>query len=250
MDERAQLWERRFQWPLVAAALLTVPVLVVEESPFGPPWSTIAAVLNWVTWAAFVAEFAVMMAVVPDRRKWMREHPVEVVVTFLTPPFLPATLQAFRVLRVLRVARIFGVHRLRRLLSLEGIRYATLLVLLVIVVGGTAFSAIEERGVNAWDGVWFATETVTTVGYGDIIPETSAGRVVAMLIMFVGIGFVALLTAFVADRFIHHSEGSDEAPGGDADVGPNELMAEMRKIGERLARVERELARDRAQPGD
>jgi voltage-gated potassium channel len=68
--------------------------------------------------------------------------------------------------------------------------------------------------------------TVTTVGYGDIYPHTDAGRIIAMAIMLVGIGFVALLTAFIADRFIHQQQ----AMKAKEDL----ILVEMRKIRERV----------------
>src|SRR5262245_47997309 len=236
VDERSQRIARRFEWPMVAAALLTIPMLVIEESSFGEPWNAIGVALNWITWLAFLAEVVTMLMIVPDRRKWIRTHPIEVFVTVTTPPFLPATLQALRVLRLLRVARVFRVHALRRLLSLDGLRYAALMVLLVVVAGGTAFAAIEGNGLSAWDGVWFATETVTTVGYGDIIPSTSGGRAIAMGIMFVGVGFVALLTAYVADRFIERG-GDDPAEVTIHDV-QTQVLAELKEIRKRLDRLE------------
>jgi voltage-gated potassium channel len=218
---------------MVVAALLTIPVLILEESPVGEPWTTVGNVLNWLTWGAFLFEFVVMLTVVPSRKQWMARHPIEVAIIFLTPPFLPATLQAARILRVFRVLRLFRVNALRRMLSLEGIRYAALLVGLVVLGGGTAFAAIEGNGLSAWDGVWFATETVTTVGYGDITPTTNAGRVIAMLIMFVGIGFVALLTAFIADRFINQ-EGEGAVKSVESDLG-----AQLRRLNDRLDQLER-----------
>ena len=50
------------------AALLVIPVIVIEDSSFGEPWDTIGAVLNWASWLTFLAEAVVMLAVVPDRR--------------------------------------------------------------------------------------------------------------------------------------------------------------------------------------
>jgi voltage-gated potassium channel len=70
---------------------------------------------------------------------------------------------------------------------------------------------------------------VTTVGYGDIKPETNGGRVIAMLVMIVGIGFVALLTAAAADRFLR-------SRGGEAQT--DRRLAE---IAGRLERIERRL---------
>ncbi len=96
---------RRFRWPVIVAALLVIPVIVLEEAEVREPWSTAATVANWLIWLTFLAELVAMLSVVPDRRAWLRQHPLEVAVVVLTPPFLPASLQAARVFRLLRLLR-------------------------------------------------------------------------------------------------------------------------------------------------
>lgn len=219
---------------MIVAALLVIPLIVIEETDLGEPWATVGDVLNWGTWLAFVVEFVVMLAVVPNRWRWLRQNPIDSVVVFLTPPFLPANLAAARLFRLLRLLRLLRVvPALRRLLSVDGIKYAGVLAVTTVVAGGAAFAAIEKnQGLDTWDGVWWAVTTVTTVGYGDIYPETTAGRVIAMTIMLVGIGFVALLTAFVADRFIRQDVA------GKVESKEDQILAKLNAMDERLARLE------------
>jgi hypothetical protein len=96
MDERAARMAKRFEIPVVVAALLVIPVIVIEESEPGAPSSTVAAVANWLIWLVFAAELVAMLAVVPSRKAWLRRHPLEVAVVVLTPPFAPASIQAAR----------------------------------------------------------------------------------------------------------------------------------------------------------
>jgi voltage-gated potassium channel len=238
MDERSRRFERAFELPMLVAALLVIPVVAVEESGPGEPWRSAAGVVNWGIWIAFAVELVVMLAVVPDRWRWLRTHPLEVAVVVLTPPFLPAGLQAFRALRLLRLLRLIRVAPLaRRLFSLDGLRYAATLAGLTAVLGGLGYSAVEEDK-TPWDGVWWAVSTMTTVGYGDEIPTTVLGRVLAMGLMVVGIGFIAVLTGAVAERFLaaRVEEVTEEVQEAEADV-----VAELREITERLQALERRL---------
>ena len=186
---------------MLFVALLVIPTIAIEQSDLGPKWVSFASVLNWAIWTAFFAEIAIMLRVVPDRRRWVREHPLEIAIVVLTPPFLPASLQAARVFRLLRLVRLLRLAKLTRgLFSTEGVRDASVLAVLVILGGGTAYAAVEE-GQSAWDGVWWAINTVTTVGYAPD-PKTDAGRLIAVVVMIVGIGFIAILTAAAAGRFL------------------------------------------------
>jgi voltage-gated potassium channel len=75
MDARSERMERRFQWPVLIAALLVVPVIALEESSLGEPWDTIATAGNWTIWVTFAAELVTMLVVAPNRWRWIREHP-------------------------------------------------------------------------------------------------------------------------------------------------------------------------------
>jgi voltage-gated potassium channel len=204
VDERAERMERRLEAPLLIAALLTIPAIAIEQSDAGQPWDTVATVLNWTIWSAFVAEIVLMLRAVDERGRWLRDHPLDVAIVVLTPPFLPATLQAARSFRLLRLLRLLKAGVLaRRLLSTEGVRDAAVLALVTVLGGGAAFAAIEKsQHLSAWDGVWWALTTVTTVGYGTPEVTTDGGRAIAIVLMLLGIGFVAILTAAAADRFL------------------------------------------------
>jgi voltage-gated potassium channel len=243
MNERAERIERRFEVPIVIAALLVIPILFVEQSNPGEPWDTIAAIGNWLVWLLFLAEVVVMLAVVPDRWRWLRAHPLEVAIVVLTPPFLPASLQALRVFRLLRLLRLIAAVRYaRRVFTLDGLRYGALLALITVLAGGAAFAHAEGEKVSTWDGVWWAVTTMTTVGYGDISPATDVGRAVAIGVMLVGIGFLSLLIGAVSERFLA-AEVEEVAEAGrelEGDIGAatDELIAEIRAIGERLRQLE------------
>jgi voltage-gated potassium channel len=232
-SSRSERIARWFEVPLLVAALLAIPVIVVQESNLGSPWEAVAAVLDWLIWGAFALQLVVMLAIVPDRRRWLADHPLEVLIVLLTPPFLPATLKVARVLPVVRAIWLLVLaHRAHRLFSLQGLRYVALLAFAIVVGGGTLFAAVEpEQNLSTWDGLWWALETVTTVAYGDIVPQTTAGRMVAAVVMTTGVGFVALLTGSFAQRFLR---GGNEREA----TGHTPTEAEMiRRIDELSAQI-------------
>jgi voltage-gated potassium channel len=243
VDERALRVQRAFQVPMLVAALLVIPVLVIEESGADEPWAAIADVLNWTIWGAFAVEAAVMLAIVPQRWRWIRKHPLEVAIVVLTPPFLPASFQALRIFRLFRLLPLLRLGRVaRHLFTVEGVSWAALLAVLTTVFAGAAYSSIEKSA-SSWDGLWWAVSTITTVGYGDEFPKTNLGRSLGMALMLVGIGFVAVLTGAIAERFMAarieetQEELSDEFKEAELDV-----LGELHEIAERLNALERRLA--------
>lgn len=238
MDERSERFQRRFDVPVMVAALLTIPLIVIEESDFGQPWDGIGVALNWGTWLVFLAEVLVMLAVVPNAKRWVLDNPIAVGVTVLTPPFL----SAFAPIRLLRLARVLRLIRLgplmRRLFSMEGLRYAAVLAAVTIVAGGAAFAAVEPHETTA-DGAYWAITTMTTVGYGDLSPTTAEGKALAVVVMLVGIGFIAILTGAVAERFLA-PEVEQEAleVEEELDATGAALLAELRGVRSQLDRIE------------
>jgi voltage-gated potassium channel len=204
MDARSTRVAEALNTPLLIAAALTLPMVAITESQPGGWLEAVAVVLNWVTWTAFATELVVMLAVVPDRRAWLRHNPLSPIVVFLTPPVLPAGLQGLRALRLLRLFRLLRLAQLsREVFSLRGLHYATLLAVLTVVGGGALFEAFEKHNqhLDTWDGIYWAITTMTTLG-SNIYPTTTGGEIVSVAILIVGIGFVALLTGAFAQRFL------------------------------------------------
>ncbi len=237
MDARSTRVAEALNTPMLIAAALTLPMVAISESHPGGLLEDVARVLNWVTWLAFLTELVVMLAVVPDRRKWLRHHPLDPFIVFFTPPVLPAGLQGLRVLRLLRLVRLLRLAQLsREVFSLEGLRYSMLLAVLTAIGGGALFVAFERgaQHLDAWDGIYWAVTTMTTLG-SNIYPTTTGGEIISTVILIVGIGFVALLTGAFAQRFL-----SPEIVEVEEELAAEQISAEVLALRE-LKNVQEQL---------
>jgi len=241
VDQRSERIQQRLELPMTVAALLVIPLLFIEGANYGEPWDTIGVVLNWGTWLAFLAEAAIMLSVVPDRWRWVRDNPIDVAVLLLTPPLLGAFAPA-RLLRLLRLVRLLRLGPAgRRLFSAEGLRYTALLAALTALVGGAAFASLEGRATG--DGIYWAITTMTTVGYGDLQPTTPETKGLAIAVMLVGIGFVAVLTGAIAERFLAPDVEAIDADVQEELATDEAILQELRALSSRLAGLEETLAR-------
>ena len=77
MDARSTRVAEKLNTPMLIAAALTLPTVALTESHVGGTLHDVAVALNWITWIAFLTELVTMLAVVPNRRKWLRHHPLE-----------------------------------------------------------------------------------------------------------------------------------------------------------------------------
>ncbi len=111
-------------------------------------------------------------------------------------------------------------------------RLRTILLALIFFIGifGYLFYVSEPQVKTFGDGIWWALVTITTVGYGDITPLTTLGRVVAGLLMLLGLGLIATITAIVSAKFIQNYV--DGHTNDDVLDKLQELEAEIEKIEE------------------
>ncbi|MGK2956439.1 MAG: potassium channel family protein [Solirubrobacterales bacterium] len=201
---RAIRAEQLLNTPLMIAAALTLPSVALTEAHVGGWLEVVAEVLNWGTYLIFALELVVMLILVPDRKKYLKHHPVELIVVFLTPPVLPASLQALRAIRLLRLLRLLKLAQLSgRAFSDRGLGYAALMTLLIAIAGGTVFRAFEEghQHLTEWDSVYWAITTMTTLG-SQWEPSTVGSQITAIAVLLVGVSFIALLTGAIAHRFL------------------------------------------------
>lgn len=232
--------ERVTKYPtaLLGIAWLVIAIIILTSDVNGSA-STLLVGTLFVLWVILLVEYQVRLVVTPDARGYLKRRWVEPA-TVVVPPLQGWHLIGIEKMSLLlnegemRVEAILKHHSLFRVLIAAG---ATL------VLGAWLVLLFEEnaKGSNIHDypnALWWAIVTVTTVGYGDRYPVSEAGRVVAAVLMLVGIGLIGVLTATVASVFIkeHTDASKEEFKKGHADLGQ-----QLAVISDRLADVERRL---------
>jgi voltage-gated potassium channel len=111
----------------------------------------------------------------------------------------------------------------------------------ITIGSGLLMTVIDRKNFpSLGGGLWWGIQTVTTVGYGDRVPKTVPGQIVAALVMLLGIGFITVITASITSSFVEDSRHQQRA-GRDSAAIPEQLQA----IDARLDRIEAALrARD------
>jgi voltage-gated potassium channel len=119
----------------------------------------------------------------------------------------------------------------------RALAYIALGTLTVVTLSGVVIWVVDPTNFpNPWLGMWWALQTVTTVGYGDVVPETVAGRIYAGVIMIVGVAIVSILTATVVAGISRRALEEERAEER------RELRAVLRRFEERLDRIDRKLS--------
>jgi voltage-gated potassium channel len=104
---------------------------------------------------------------------------------------------------------------------------------MITFAGGILVRLADHREYHTFGkGLWFALQTVTTVGYGDVTPKQTSGRIIATGVMLAGIGFLAVITASVTASLVESSRRRF------ADQSDVEMTAGLADVNERLARIE------------
>ncbi|HXP28396.1 MAG TPA: potassium channel family protein [Solirubrobacteraceae bacterium] len=111
--------------------------------------------------------------------------------------------------------------------------------LAMTLIGGVVIHFADARNFpNIGDGLWWSVQTVTTVGYGDHVPTNAVGRIVAAVIMLVGIGFLSVITATITSAFIESARKRIEG------VEMRTLDRKLDAIATRLDAIEQSIAPD------
>ncbi|MCS7130888.1 MAG: potassium channel family protein [Archaeoglobaceae archaeon] len=131
-----------------------------------------------------------------------------ILIAFFIPPSYGAILRALRILRFIAL----GIRLMREIQSRSAklLGSALLLLFMSIFLGSTSFYFAEanEQNLNFFDCLYWAVITITTAGYGDLVPKTFVGKLIAMIIVLMGVAVVSLFTASILSIVLVDKESS------------------------------------------
>ncbi len=241
----ARLWARRLEWPMLLVALWILLQWYLEETQAIDP--LLARVADWLVWLAFLVETILLSALVKNRRAYLFGNWMNIVIITGGMPFfwqfapLIGLLRSFRLLLVIvLLARLSKT--VRKLLSSHRLGATLAVAFVTMALSGVIISRIDPSIGTVWDGMWWAWVTMATVGYGDVVPHSAAGRLFGSLLILFGVVLISLLTANMAAFFI----------GGDVEKmekEEKEADRQLKEISARLDRIERLLEQRNNQGG-
>jgi voltage-gated potassium channel len=217
-------WRGWTDGPLIVVAIGSLPFLLLElrSDDLSPTDRAMVAVINVIVLIAFAVDYFVELALARNRHKFVRHEWSSLVIVLSQAIALVPGLQAFGVFRAARGVRVARLALVAlRVIAIGGAtaqdsrqfvrQHAAALALgsaaLTWLTSAAAFTITEgprEDGdlYSFAESLWWSTTTITTVGYGDIAPTSSAGRIVAGITMLVGISAFAVVTAKVAEFLV------------------------------------------------
>ncbi|WP_296666664.1 potassium channel family protein, partial [Demequina sp.] len=143
-------------------------------------------VQGWI-WLAFIADIVIRLVWSGNRWRWLWTHPIDLIAVFL-PPARP-----LKILTVFTQGALLGGAR-RALKTSQAVLVSAVLLMWIGAVSALSFERGAEGAniVTFPDALWWSLVSVTTVGYGDFYPVTTEGRIVAMILMLVGISLIGV----------------------------------------------------------
>lgn len=171
--------------------------------------------IDFVINLVFIVDYALRLLISKNKKEFFRNNILDLIaiIPFNSLFKVFRVFKIFKMLKLLKLAKAsarFGrlYKRVKFFFDLNGFKYMVVSTLICIIIGGISIHYAE--GMSFVDGFWWSFVTATTVGYGDISPSTIPGRIIATILMIVGIGLIGSLTSTITALFFQkHEQKSD-----------------------------------------
>lgn len=204
MEEKTkQEWWLAYEITLVTLAFVSVLFIWTDN--------TVLLVIDRFVWLVFFADVVVRFIAADKKWTYVKKNPFDIIAAIP----LDAIFQTARIVRLFRVLRFFAISRkyfgtIYSIIKTNGLDLV-LSVAFILIFGAAIVAKEFEPSITSYmDGVWWSVVTTTTVGYGDISPATGVGRIVAVILMLVGIGLIGMITSSITTFFLKDGERKDE----------------------------------------
>ena len=209
----AHAWEKRLDGVMIAIAVLSVLITLVDVQSEQTWMIAFGNSFHWFIFAAFTAELLWMLHVSSRKLTYLRRNWLNVVIVIVAIASLAGVASGFWIASA-RLARLALVSLLvaRALSGVGGALVARGLPLvfglsaLMVLLAGAGFLLLEPTVHSYGEGLWLAFVTGATVGYGDVVPTTTASRIFAVVMVLVGFALLSMVTATISAFFIGEDE--------------------------------------------
>ncbi|MGN1400464.1 MAG: potassium channel family protein [Bacillus sp. (in: firmicutes)] len=157
---------------------------------------------RWLTYVILFIFFVVIcidFCKTDNKWQYIKTHPLELIALIPAESVFQGAMLV-RLVRLLLLGKVLKKHfpRFTGILLSNGLYKVLLFTLATIILAAIPITFFEESIGSIAEGIWWGIVTTTTVGYGDIAPVTWAGRLIAVILMFFGIGCIGMITGSVA----------------------------------------------------
>jgi len=223
---------RMFDLLLIAVILFSVLVVVLDSvQPIRAQWGRVFSGFEWLFTIVFTIEYLARLACLKRPMRYARSFYGVIDLLALLPTYLAILMPGLSVLidvRILRLLRVFRVFKMSRyaaeyralVTALAASRRKIMVfvgfVLMLVLVFGTLMYVVEgpQHGFTSIPvAVYWAISTMTTVGFGDLVPKTDIGRGIASMMMLLGWGVLAVPTGIVSAEMVRHGRAAASASG-------------------------------------
>ncbi len=205
-------WERRLHGVMLGFALLAIVSFYLNEVEKDPAQHLIGRGLEWAIFLAFAGELVLMLFVTRQKAQYLFGNWLDVLIVFTAALSIAghdAEWVAWaRLLRVAMVGMVLtrALTEIRTLFTPGGLPYIFGFAIIAMLIAGAGFYWLDPNIHSYTDGLWLAFVTAATVGYGDVVPTTTGSRVLAVIIVVIGVALLSVVTASVAAFFIGEDE--------------------------------------------